>query len=416
MRKILLSTILLLSLLITGCKKDLYVVNRDKGSLSFNITPEGDFSPISKAEAGVNVADFSITLANSAGAVVKAWSKYSEVPSVYTVDPGSYSISAASPGTSPAAFDQPLYSGTQNFVIQAGNVSKIDVTCTLQNMKVTINCTPEFFAELNPDFTITVSTDYGFLIYNKEIISAGRSGYFKPGTMTVYIQGTRSFDNSEVNHQVVISDCQARDHHVLTINARETGEINFGEGFITIDDSVVNRETDIVVDGFNEDPLDPDDPDNPDNPEDPGTGGGGGTPVELITITAPGTTTPLTLTDTQADSAVVDITVNSTNPIAELWVNIDSEYLEGILNDISVPASFDLANLTSATEAFVTGLGLLANGAVSGKTSYSFSIGSFMPLIVSDLPTAQQTHIFGIKVKDSLGNEKTTNITIVRIP
>ncbi len=255
MKKIIISIACLSLMFATGCKKEIIDL-QNKGNLSFSIVSEGEFTTPTKAE-NVDVNDFSVVITNTAtSATYNSWSKFSQVPSVVAMDPGSYSITATSPGNKDAAWDQPLYSGVQNFTVEAGKVVNIALVCTLKNMKVTIQCTNRFFTELNDDFTVTVATQYGFLVYTKDIITAGTAGYFKVAPMTLYIQGTRKLDNSVVNQYVEVSTVAEKDHHVFTIDARETGQINFGQSGITIDYTVNNKEQDIYIPGFDEDPID----------------------------------------------------------------------------------------------------------------------------------------------------------------
>ena len=55
--------------------------------------------------------------------------------------PGSYTIEAGSAAAADAAWDQPVYYGTQQFDVKAGDVLSLSVTCSLSNMKVTVTCT-----------------------------------------------------------------------------------------------------------------------------------------------------------------------------------------------------------------------------------------------------------------------------------
>ncbi len=406
MKKLLL-TFALLGVVLTACNKE--IVTKESGELTLNIHSDGEFTA-TKSEDVVNVKDFAVSLKDNAGVEVESWDKFSSMPSVLVLDPGNYTISANSPGNKDAAFSQPLYAGNQAFKIESGSMVDLDLVCTLKNMKVTILCTERFIRELNDDFTITVSTDYGFLVYDKAAVVGELSGYFKVAPMTVFVQGTRKLGGSVVNHQFQIVEVAAKDHHVLKIDAKETGEINIGESGITVDYTLNNRQHDVIIGGWDEGPVDGggDGGDGGDNPVTP--------PAEdPITVTAPGIDAPLTITDAQSQTAVIDVAIGAAAGISELKVTINSVYLETMLSNMSLPASFDMANLSAAEAEFVNGLGLLANGPVAGKTSYSFSIGGFMALIESNIPVEQQTHQFVIAVKDANGNVLSKTITIKRV-
>ena len=76
------------------------------------------------------------------------------MPNTIDIAPGSYTIEAGSAAAADAAWDQPVYYGTQQFDVKAGDVLSLSVTCSLSNMKVTVTCTDNFFNEMEDDFEI----------------------------------------------------------------------------------------------------------------------------------------------------------------------------------------------------------------------------------------------------------------------
>lgn len=261
MKKILL-TLTLLAVVLSGCRKD-QRLDQTKGEMSITLSSEGEFTPVTKVDASdaVDLNDFAVAITNkTTGAKVLSWNKLSEVPAVIAIDPASYTIKATSPGIKDVAWNQPVYEGTQDFVIEGGKVVNIDLTCTLRNMKVTVRCSERFTNELNDDFTIKVSTADGYLEFTKAIIDQGTSmaGFFSVAPISVDIKGTRRLDGSVVSHYFTITNVAARDHHVITVDAKETGEINVGPDGISVSYEVNNRPTDIIIDSLVENPVEDD--------------------------------------------------------------------------------------------------------------------------------------------------------------
>ena len=117
---------------------------------------------------------------------------------------GSYRVTAGSPAGKAAAWDQPLFEGTQNFTVVAGATSPVNVKCSLSNTMVSIKCTDTFKTELQ-EFNIKVSaTDNDFLTWSKtgkensDALAAelSKDGYFSASELYVQIDGKREIDGS----------------------------------------------------------------------------------------------------------------------------------------------------------------------------------------------------------------------------
>lgn len=261
MKKILLS-LALLSVVLSGCRKE-QLPDQTKGEMSISLTSEGEFTPVTKVDASdaVDINDFGITITNKAtGAKVLSWEKLSAVPAVIAMDPASYTIKATSPGVKDVAWNQPVYEGSQDFVIEGGKVVNIDLICTLRNMKVTVKCSENFTNEINDDFTIKVSTVNGYLEFTKAIIDQGTAmaGFFSVAPIAVDIKGTRRTDGSVVSHYFTVTNVAAKDHHVITVDAKETGLAQVGANGINVSYEVNNKPTDILLDSLVENPVEDD--------------------------------------------------------------------------------------------------------------------------------------------------------------
>lgn len=417
-------------LLLCGCAKENYdtVEEEIMGAVSIGLSSSGEFTQPTKAE-DATVADFYVKILKGE-TVVKSFEKYSQMPNAIEIAPGSYTIEAGSHGDAPAAFDQPIYFGTGEFTITAGNVVSVDVTCKLQNMKVTIQYTEAFRREVAPGYEIAVTNGTGNLIFTKEIIDAGRSGYFTVGALSIRLNGTRTSSGEEILHFMDIPDGKAQDHFVLTFDAKETGDILFGDSDkpgITIDYTVNNRNIEIIVPGEDETEI-PDD--------NTGEGGEGGQepPIDeyrpVISGDGIGTAKQISMSANN-DNIDVDINLATLNgkTIKDVLVNISSE--PGNFQDIvallfpSLTGTFSIVDFSDAQgeerKAVLgpgaDGLGLISDPAVDpifGKTSYTFKIGKFMgALATTGLPEGSLCK-FTLKVVDS-DNKETTATCVIKM-
>ena len=427
-------------LLLSGCAKEKYDTVEEEilGAVSIGLKSSGEFTQATKG-ADASVEDFYVKILKGE-AVVKSYDKYSQMPNAIEIAPGTYTIEAGSHGDAPAAFDQPVYFGQSEFSITAGNVVSVDVTCKLQNMKVTIQYTEAFGREVAPNYEIAVTNGTGNLIFTKEIIDAGRSGYFSVGALSIRLNGTRTSSGEEILHFMDIPDGKAQDHFVLTFDAKETGDILFGDenkSGITIDYTVNNRNIEIIVPGEDETEI-PDDNtgDGGDNGEggEGGNGGQGGgqTPVEqyfpVISGDGVGTAKEISMSANN-DNITVDINLATLNgkTIKDVLVTISSEPsdFQDIVALLFPPltGTFSIVDFSDAAGADRKavlgpggdGLGLIADPDVDpilGKTSYTFKIGHFMGALATTGLSEGTLCKFTLKVVDSEDKETTATCVI----
>lgn len=271
MKKILTATIVLAVAVLSGCNRnERYGKTEGTAELSLSISSEGEFTPLpaTKAETSeddvkVDVNDFRLVIKSSEGSEVESWSRFAEVPAVIGLDPGSYTIEASSPGQKAVDWTQPKYFGSQSVTVTPGEVENVAIVCKLSNMKVTVRTTEKFDSEIE-DFTVTVSAkDYaGIMAFTKAIVTEGRSAYFDPTALTVDINATRKakegveIENMNIIQTMEIPAGAAQDHHIITLDASETGYTDLsGEDAITVVYTLNNKEVPILVDGLEENPV-----------------------------------------------------------------------------------------------------------------------------------------------------------------
>lgn len=395
------------ALVLSGCVKEGNINGiGEYGSVSIGLSSEGEFAEV-KSGGEVNVADFYLKILQGAS-VVKSYSKYSDVPNAIELSPGSYKVEAGTSADADAEWDQPIYYGSQEFSVSAGEALSLDLTCTLSNMKVTVTCSEAFNNEISEDFEIAITNGKGTLIFDKTKIDAGTSGYFSVGTLTIDLTATRKSTGEEILEHRVIEGGAAKDHFILNFDAQETGSISFGDSGITIDYSLNDREEEIIVPGEDETPVEEPDPGEPED-------------EYLPTITGDGIEKPVILSKSGIKPEKVDIDIETLNSktIENILVSISGpDGFVAAVNMMGLGGEFSIVDFEGtageARKETLVGLGLIEDPSVSkikGTSNYTFSIGSFMgPL--ADITFAEDVVNFKIKVIDSDNKEASATCTI----
>lgn len=402
-----------LVLLVTACSKEERNSSdgKDTGKVQLSLSSAGTF----KSDDKVNVGDFKVVIKGASGAVEASYEKYSQMPSLIELSAGNYTIEAGNVTTREAEFGAPEYFKSESFEVEAGKVSNVSLVCTLSNVKLTVQCGESFFKEFGDKFSITATNGKGNLEFDKSIIDAGTSGYFKVSEsgLKIYMTGYRLSDQSEVTHTYEIPVIKAQDHHIVKFNAVATGAAEIGSNGISIDYTVVDRDHTITIPGEDETPVDPVDPVDP---------------VEeyLPTIVIDGDKydidSPIVVVgmDESKYPSDVNVTIKTLNgkTIENLFVTMESPALtDDLLAIVKLKKSFDMANPTEELKEGLAMVGLLAaNDNVKGKNEQPFPIGTFIPILLQldsfDDNTTSITHRFIVKVVDSEGKYTEKTLTI----
>lgn len=374
-------------LLATGCNKEGVSYSGDKAQLTLSLTATGSFvevSPVSKSEETADVNEFAINIVDVAsGRTVYSWDRYADMPGTVSLDPAVYRVEAGSGEKQPVAWNQPVFFGSQEVTVEAGSTAQVSVVCTIANMKVTVRCTDSFLAEVEQDFTVTVTTEDGPLIFTKDRIDAGDAGYFDVAPLTMDLYAVRK-SGGTVTHHMEISEVAARDHHIFTLDAGGTGYADFSNG-ISIDYTSNEKEEHIIIDGTDE----------PD------------TPGAAVTITATaGIDAPVTYNKSELPSEF-NLTVSAPAGIEKYEVNILSAGLRGLLDTMQMDYSVDLANMSATEEGFWGSLFGITSDDVKGQTDVVFQIGAFLAAMPAE------TNELQVVITDKNGETATAALTII---
>lgn len=425
-------TIMFAAVVLAGCKK---AVHTDSGTgvLRMQLSASSaDYVPVKATNNDVN--EFVIDITRPADGWTRNFPRFADMPQQLDLGSGSYTVTATSLYREPAAWDQPIYSGTKAFTILAGELTPVSMVCTLANMKVTIAPTANFNEEIS-SYTVSVTNAYSWEapdVASKTLswiksntqddIAAGKAGYFTVAPLLVKVDGYRAIDadgNNECHAELVINNVSPRDHHAITLDARVTGQAGFK---IVIDDSVVEKEDNVMVDGWDEVPVDGgdeggDDPVDPDDPPQPST-------APVFTWAA----NPTFAETLIADVMDVEILIEAPEKIKVFEVEVNSRPLGPTLAALAErdnpnyyadhPFVMDMIYDDALCDGLAgMGLGIPVKDDVLGQTTVLFSLSNLIPMIkvylAPDGSDAGSVHIFTLTVTDEKDQSTTRPIIFV---
>ena len=325
---------------------------------------------------------------------------------------GSYRITAGSPAGKAAAWDQPLFEGTQNFTVVAGATSPVNVKCSLSNTMVSIKCTDTFKTELQ-EFNIKVSaTDNDFLTWSKtgkessDALAAelSKDGYFSASELYVQIDGKREIDGSTAALTYVVKNVHPKDHIILNLDARVTGQVQ--QITLAVDGIVNDRTENIVVGGFEEIPIpDPIDP-TPDPNPDPNPNPDPSLPAKPSLVWEANPT--FELMELKSDGMSVKITVNVPGKVKDFLIDVKSDCaeFEGVIKSMTGDGlTMDLVNNASLSS--LNDMDIPTGDSVKGKDTVPFDLSSLLPMILLYNPEVNSYHTFTLRVTDESGQTLT---------
>lgn len=320
----------------------------------------------------------------------------------YTLD-----VISSADGVPQAAFDTPVYGASESFSIAADEISQLgDVTCTLQQVLVSIDYAENFLESVTGDGVATVYLDERHpldFFLKEDGTKEERTGYFalpsQSESITMVVSYTGSVDGRESKMTKAFDNVKAAVKHNIMFTKKEGDEGN-ATIIISIDDLIADADLDTDVPA--DEPVIGDDPDAP-------TGDGGITMVctsgydltEPIIIPKAGETFVLTMQATipnKVNKFQVEITSTSETFVdAVKLINDDSNVL-------------DLVNPSEgAIEVFTTILPFPYGEAVRNKDVIDFDLSDAQTPILA----FPGTHTFVMKVVDKKGCKKEINVVMV---
>ena len=406
-------TILAAAAVLAGCKQT--KVEENKGYFVLqSVTADANLNEVNVSTKAmpselVDINTFVVKIeSNLEGGGTQTYNYKDILDQAIELPTGSYRITAGSPAGKAAAWDQPLFEGTQNFTVVAGATSPVNVKCSLSNTMVSIKCSDTFKTELQ-EFNIKVSaTDNDFLTWSKtgkensDALAAelSKDGYFSASELYVQIDGKREIDGSTAALTYVVKNVHPKDHIILNLDARVTGQVQ--QITLAVDGTVNDRTENIVVGGFEEipipDPIDPTPDPNPNpNPDLPAK-------PSLVWEANP----TFELMELKSDGMSVEITVNVPGKVKDFLIDVKSDCaeFEGVIKSMTGDGlTMDLVNNSALSS--LNDLGIPTGDSVKGRDTVPFKLSSLLPMILLYNPEVNSYHTFTLKVTDEAGQTLT---------
>ena len=406
-------TILAAAAVLAGCKQT--KVEENKGYFVLqSVTADANLNEVNVSTKAmpselVDINTFVVKIeSNLEGGGTQTYNYKDILDQAIELPTGSYRITAGSPAGKAAAWDQPLFEGTQNFTVVAGATSPVNVKCSLSNTMVSIKCSDTFKTELQ-EFNIKVSaTDNDFLTWSKtgkensDALAAelSKDGYFSASELYVQIDGKREIDGSTAALTYVVKNVHPKDHIILNLDARVTGQVQ--QITLAVDGTVNDRTENIVVGGFEEipipDPIDPTPDPNPNpNPDLPAK-------PSLVWKANP----TFELMELKSDGMSVEITVNVPGKVKDFLIDVKSDCaeFEGVIKSMTGDGlTMDLVNNASLSS--LNDMDIPTGDSVKGKDTVPFDLSSLLPMILLYNPEVNSYHTFTLKVTDEAGQTLT---------
>ncbi len=372
------------------------------------------------SRATVDLSNFIVTITNDQGAQTAQW-YYKDMPEIFTLPVGTYTVTVKNREVQKAAWDSPYYLGSKTFQITDGNITNVGVvTCTFANVRVSIQYSDQLREMLTDDVTVEVKcNEVGTLTFTP---SETRSAYFEAvegsTTMVVTFSGTLKGESAPVTLTKTYTDVTGGNHYIITYTVKDSDiEIPDEKGTVGLSNGLY-LDSSIKIVGINgnidddDDPLGDDDrpgKEDPDSVPTPTPDPAGG-PTFTFTDSSYKFDTPNSI-----GSGECVVIIESTVGLSHLIVNIkstDQAFIDG-LPGVGVPTTFDLAYPVDASEeAFFTSFGFPYGSDVIGAKQVRFDITDFVPLLAV---YKESTHTFVITATDA-DNVSVTKSIIFYVP
>ena len=219
----------LTAIFLVACQADEEAIN-DKGYLSFAIGQ--DISVTTKAE-DYNPELLALKISDSTGKEIKTETGSVEELNALKIElvAGEYTVEVYSnnyDGNSAFGENGAYYYGSTKVSVTKGTTVTANITCTLANVKVTVNFDTQLVGQLNGKTITTQVPSKTQSVTARDFSSANtenKVAFFPVGDLNVAI-AIMNGDTKEHDLTHEITEGKARDHYILNIKLQETGTEN----------------------------------------------------------------------------------------------------------------------------------------------------------------------------------------------
>lgn len=143
----------------------------------------------------------------------------------FRLEPGIYTVTASSNGFDglSSGFNCPYYVGSQEVTILSEKETSVTITCTLANVKVTVNFSDSFKAAFT-SAKVTVSS--GMEGVDSQLFTmneTAESAYFPAAALQSVVSVVNKEGITHTSDPYVVAQVQARQHHIFNYTVAESG-------------------------------------------------------------------------------------------------------------------------------------------------------------------------------------------------
>ena len=217
-------TILLAALFSFSCQSDETV--SEEGYLRISAETVG-VTNSSRVIEGYNPKQLAVEIVNAGGTTIESTNDFSEWKNsnkTFRLALGTYTVKAASYGFdgSESGFDIPYYVGSTNVTVKTGETATADITCTLANVKVTVEFDDTFKVAFKEANSVVKSAVESVASQKFVMGEAAKTAYFPVGNLTSTITVVNKLDK-EYTRDDVVANVKARDWVKFIYKAKATG-------------------------------------------------------------------------------------------------------------------------------------------------------------------------------------------------
>lgn len=224
MKKIYLFLFVILSTLsITSCQQD--DLNDNIGYLRIEVGTNAYVD--TRIAADYNPKQIALQILDSKGGIVESTDDWETLSGQQIrLEAGTYTVKASSNGFdgSESGFDIPYYAGSQQITVQTGKEVTANITCTLANVKVTVNYDQSFIDAFQSATATVKSAMEGVNELSFRMGDELKPAYFPVADLTATISVT-NHSGQQFSQDTPITNVKARKHYILNFKVAETGDI-----------------------------------------------------------------------------------------------------------------------------------------------------------------------------------------------
>lgn len=224
MKKIYLFLFVILSTLsITSCQQD--DLNDNIGYLRIEVGTNAYVD--TRIASDYNPKQIALQILDSKGGIVESTDDWETLSGQQIrLAAGTYTVKASSNGFdgSESGFDIPYYAGSQQITVQTGKEVTANITCTLANVKVTVNYDQSFIDAFQAATATVKSAMEGVNELSFKMGDELKPAYFPVADLTATISVT-NHSGQQFSQDTPITNVKARKHYILNFKVAETGDI-----------------------------------------------------------------------------------------------------------------------------------------------------------------------------------------------